>query len=72
VRFRYSTPTIPVRYIQIRGPVGHVTKEGRSTHIDSVAKKYLGKDKYPFIRPREVRVTFEIERCRIALAREAP
>jgi len=26
-----------------------------------LAKKYLGKDKYPFSRPGEVRVIFEIE-----------
>ena len=30
-------------------------------HIDSLAKKYLGKDKYPFAQPGEVRVTLEIE-----------
>ena len=40
-------PDNPYRYIQIRGRVGHVTEEGASAHIDSLAKKYLGKDKYP-------------------------
>jgi PPOX class probable F420-dependent enzyme len=54
-------PDNPYRYIQIRGRVGHVTEEGASAHIDSLAKKYLGKDKYPFGQPGEVRVTFEIE-----------
>jgi PPOX class probable F420-dependent enzyme len=54
-------PDNPYRYIQIRGRVGHVTEEGASAHIDSLAKKYLGKDKYPYSRPGEVRVTFEIE-----------
>ena len=53
-------PDNPYRYIQIRGRVGHVTEEGASAHIDSLAKKYL-KDKYPFGQPGEVRVTFEIE-----------
>jgi PPOX class probable F420-dependent enzyme len=54
-------PDNPYRYIQIRGRVGHVTEEGASGHIDSLAKKYLGKDKYPYGQPGEVRVTFEIE-----------
>jgi PPOX class probable F420-dependent enzyme len=54
-------PDNPYRYIQIRGRVGHVTEEGASAHIDSLAKKYLGKDKYPWAQPGQVRVTFEIE-----------
>ena len=54
-------PDNPYRYIQIRGRVEHVTEEGASAHIDSLAKKYLGKDKYPWAQPGQVRVTFEIE-----------
>jgi PPOX class probable F420-dependent enzyme len=54
-------PDNPYRYIQIRGRVSHVTEEGASDHIDSLTKKYLGKDKYPYSQPGEVRVMFEIE-----------
>ena len=54
-------PDNPYRYIQIRGRVGHVTEQGADAHIDSLSKKYLGKDKYPFAQPGQVRVTFEIE-----------
>jgi PPOX class probable F420-dependent enzyme len=54
-------PENPYRYIQIRGRVARVTEQGASEHIDSLSKKYLGKDKYPFGQPGEVRVTFEIE-----------
>jgi PPOX class probable F420-dependent enzyme len=54
-------PDNPYRYIQIRGRVERVIEEGASTHIDALAKKYLGKDKYPFSQPGEVRVIFEIE-----------
>ena len=54
-------PDNPYRYIQIRGRVEHVTEEGASAHIDSLAKKYLGKEKYPFGQPGEVRMLFEIE-----------
>jgi PPOX class probable F420-dependent enzyme len=54
-------PENPYRYIQIRGRVARVTEQGASEHIDSLSKKYLGKDKYPFGQPGDVRVTFEIE-----------
>ena len=54
-------PDSPYRYVQVRGHVGRVTEEGADQHIDSLAKKYLGKDKYPFGQPGEVRVTYEIE-----------
>jgi PPOX class probable F420-dependent enzyme len=54
-------PDNPYRYLQVRGHVGRVIEEGADAHIDSLAKKYLGKDKYPFGQPGEVRVTYEIE-----------
>lgn len=54
-------PDNPYRYIQVRGRVRRVTEEGASAHIDSLAKKYLGQEKYPYARPGEIRVMFEIE-----------
>ncbi len=54
-------PDNPYRYIQIRGRVRRVVEEGADRHIDLLAQKYLGKDKYPWARPGEVRVMFEIE-----------
>jgi PPOX class probable F420-dependent enzyme len=54
-------PDNPYRYLQVRGHVGRVIEEGADKHIDSLAKKYLGKDQYPWGRPGEVRVTYEIE-----------
>ena len=54
-------PENPYRYIQIRGRVSRVTEQGASEHIDSLTKKYLGKDKYPYAQPGEVRMIFEIE-----------
>jgi len=53
-------PDNPYRYLQIRGKVTRVTEEGARAHIDSLAKKYIDKDQYPWSRPGEVRVTFEI------------
>jgi PPOX class probable F420-dependent enzyme len=54
-------PDNPYRYIQIRGRVRRVLEAGADGHIDSLAKKYLGKDKYPFAQAGEVRVMYEIE-----------
>ena len=54
-------PDNPYRYLQIRGRVSRVVEGGADAHIDSLAKKYLGKDKYPFRQPGEVRVMYEIE-----------
>ena len=53
-------PDNPYRYLQIRGKVTRVTEEGARAQIDSLAKKYIDKDQYPWSRPGEVRVTFEI------------
>ena len=54
-------PDNPYRYVQVRGRIRRVTEEGADRHIDSLAKKYLGKDKYPFAKPGEVRVMYEVE-----------
>lgn len=53
-------PDNAYRYIQIRGTVTHVTEQGGDAHIDSLAKKYLDKDSYPFRQADEIRVIFEI------------
>ncbi|MGH7837781.1 MAG: PPOX class F420-dependent oxidoreductase [Candidatus Binataceae bacterium] len=54
-------PENPYRYLQVRGKIVSVTENGASAHIDSLAKKYLGQDKYPFHQPGDVRVMYEIE-----------
>jgi PPOX class probable F420-dependent enzyme len=54
-------PDNPYRYIQIRGRVTREVEQGADAHIDSLAKKYLGKDKYPWAQPDQVRVIYEIE-----------
>jgi PPOX class probable F420-dependent enzyme len=53
-------PDNAYRYLQIRGRVRNVTHDGADPHIDSLAKKYLGADKYPFGQPGERRVIYEI------------
>jgi PPOX class probable F420-dependent enzyme len=54
-------PDNPYRYLQIRGRVACATETGADAHIDSLAKKYLGKDQYPYRRPGEIRIMYEIE-----------
>jgi PPOX class probable F420-dependent enzyme len=53
-------PDNDYRYIQIRGTVTKETTDGAVAHIDSLAKKYLGKDVYPWHSDKETRVTYEI------------
>lgn len=50
----------PYRYLSILGEVVEVTQTGANEHIDRLAKKYLGKDKYPYHRPGESRVIYKI------------
>ena len=53
-------PQNPYRYVEIRGRVAETTQKDADTHIDKMAKKYLGKDKYPFRQPGEQRVIYKI------------
>jgi PPOX class probable F420-dependent enzyme len=50
----------PYRYIQIQGRVIEITTEGADNHIDRLCFKYTGREKYPWKKPGEVRVTYKI------------
>lgn len=54
-------PENPYRYLEIRGRVVEITKQGAAEHIDFLAKKYLGVDKYPYAQPGEVRVLYKVK-----------
>jgi PPOX class probable F420-dependent enzyme len=54
-------PDNPYRYLEIRGRVAEIAEQGADAHIDKMAKKYLGADKYPYRQPHEVRVMFKIQ-----------
>jgi PPOX class probable F420-dependent enzyme len=58
-------PDNPYRYLQVRGRVAEITEAGADAHIDSLAKKYLGQDKYPYRKPGEVRVIYKITPDRV-------
>ena len=53
-------PANPYRYVQVRGSVTKVTKDGADAHIDKLAHKYMGRD-YPFRQAGEERILIEIE-----------
>jgi PPOX class probable F420-dependent enzyme len=51
----------PYEYVEIRGRVAELTREGADEHIDSLAKKYLGEDKYPYRQEGEHRVIIRVD-----------
>ena len=59
-------PDNPYRHMAIRGRVEEITEAGADAHIDSLSKKYLGKDRYPNRRPGEVRVIYWIRPERVS------
>lgn len=60
VAITVQDPDNPYRYIAVRGTVVDISESGADSHIDSLAKKYLDQDKYPFRQPGEVRVVYKI------------
>ena len=54
----------PYEYVEVRG---HAVQrlEGAEEHIDRLAKKYLGADRYPYRQPGEQRVSFLVEPARV-------
>ena len=60
VALSIQDPDNPYRYLEVRGKVDEITETGADNHIDSMAKKYIGKDKYPWKSPTEVRVLYKI------------
>lgn len=61
VAISISDAANPYHYVEIQGRVVGMTEEGAFEHIDKMAMKYMGKEKYPFHRPGDVRVLVKIE-----------
>ena len=53
-------PDNPYRYVGIQGRVTGMSEKGADDHIDKMAMKYMGKEKYPLRAPGEVRVIVTI------------
>ena len=66
VALSVTDPENPYQGMMIRGRVVEITEDGADDHIDKMASKYLGKDRYPFRGSGEVRVKYYIEAERIA------
>jgi len=60
VALSIADPENPYRYLGLQGRVVEMTEHGGDAHIDKMAKKYLGKDSYPFRQPGEVRLVVKI------------
>jgi PPOX class probable F420-dependent enzyme len=60
VALSLTDPDNAYHYLEVRGRVAERTTQGADEHIDKLAKKYMGKDKYPFRKPGEQRVIFKI------------
>jgi len=54
-------PDNSYRYLEISGKVVDITENGADDHIDSLARTYMGVDKYPFHQPGVKRVIYRIE-----------
>ena len=54
-------PANPYRYMEIRGKVVKFIPDPETAFIDSMAKKYLGHDKYQWGTPEEQRVVVVVE-----------
>jgi PPOX class probable F420-dependent enzyme len=50
----------PYMWAAVRGRVVGLTHEGADAHIDKLAQKYLGQERYPWRRPGEQRVIVTI------------
>jgi PPOX class probable F420-dependent enzyme len=51
-------------YVMVSGPA-QIVEEGALEHINMLAKKYLGEDKYPYLGPGEKRVIIELQPDRV-------
>ena len=60
VALAVQDPDNPYRYVQVRGRIAEATEQGADAHIDALAKKYLGQEKYPYRQSGEVRVMYKI------------
>lgn len=56
----------PYSWVTIRGVVEELTHDGAKEHIDALAKKYLGKDVYPWHLPDQQRVILRIRPTAVA------
>ncbi len=61
-RLTITVPNLenPYEFVSITGRVVETDHDDAPAHIDALAMKYLGQDKYPFLQPGEVRVKLTV------------
>ena len=55
----------PYEWVSVTGRLVEDTHEGADAHIDSLAKKYLDADSYPYRQPGEQRIKFVLSPERV-------
>jgi anthraniloyl-CoA monooxygenase len=62
VALEIADPDNPNRYVAVRGPVVEITEVGADAHLDRLARRYLGRDRYPdsYRFPGEVRRIYRV------------
>jgi PPOX class probable F420-dependent enzyme len=55
----------PYEFVEIRGRVSAPAREGADEHIHRLARKYLGRDEYPWISPDQPRVLLRVTPARV-------
>lgn len=53
--------TNPYRYLEIRGTVVEIVDDPGNAFINSMAKKYMGQDVYPWHQPTDHRVVVKVQ-----------
>ena len=53
--------TNPYRYLEIRGTVVEIVDDPDNAFINSMAKKYMGQDVYPWHQPTDHRVVVKVQ-----------
>ena len=61
VAIEVQDPDNPYRYVSVRGRVVNFRQEGATEHIHQLARRYLGVEQYPYLKPGMQRVIYEIE-----------
>jgi PPOX class probable F420-dependent enzyme len=61
VALSITDPANPYRYLEVRGRVMRIDEDPDRVFINSMAKKYLGKEVYPWHRPGDERVVVVVE-----------
>jgi hypothetical protein len=68
VAVEISDPDNPNRYLHVRGAVVEITRAGADAHLDRLAQRYLGRERYPpgWRVPGEVRQVYKIAPTRVS------